>query len=263
MEQTKEEIIKLARLPVSIIIIGLGGCEFEKMKELDADNVKLLGKYSGKLAERDIVQFVPFRKFKNAPGALEDETLSEIPKQFMEFMNEKKIKPKGNRLMLDEASPETRLKSYYDPTKLMTSINKPDKSSSVNPFLENREKLMIQELLQLGFPKAAVYYLIRQGIPCDNKLLAIDIMISKGITLEKNIASIEDVSKEKKSEEKLKKDAFDKGVCLYCREHRAKYAVIGCKHVICCTRCAVDAKGKECPICNKEIIKVVRIYETE
>jgi len=44
---------------MSIIIIGVGGADFEAMEELDGDSVRI--SYNGKQAVRDIVQFVPYR----------------------------------------------------------------------------------------------------------------------------------------------------------------------------------------------------------
>ena len=46
-------------LPLSIIIVGVGRANFAAMDELDGDAVRL--SYEGKFADRDIVQFVPFR----------------------------------------------------------------------------------------------------------------------------------------------------------------------------------------------------------
>lgn len=47
-------------LPISIIIVGVGNADFSNMSTLDGDN----GLYSsnGRKANRDIVQFVPFRE---------------------------------------------------------------------------------------------------------------------------------------------------------------------------------------------------------
>jgi len=49
---------------MSIIIVGVGGADFDAMEFLDGDN-GVLRSSSGEPAVRDIVQFVPFRKFQN------------------------------------------------------------------------------------------------------------------------------------------------------------------------------------------------------
>ncbi|XP_006759123.2 PREDICTED: copine-5 [Myotis davidii] len=66
MAQTKEAIVNAAKLPMSIIIIGVGQAEFDAMVELDGDEVRISSR--GKLAERDIVQFVPFRDYVDRTG---------------------------------------------------------------------------------------------------------------------------------------------------------------------------------------------------
>lgn len=38
MDQTKAAIVQASALPMSIIIVGVGGADFEMMEELDADD---------------------------------------------------------------------------------------------------------------------------------------------------------------------------------------------------------------------------------
>ena len=56
-------IIEASELPMSIIIIGIGDADFADMDRLDADDALL--SIGSRVAKRDIVQFVPFREFKN------------------------------------------------------------------------------------------------------------------------------------------------------------------------------------------------------
>ena len=49
------------------------------MDVLDADEVPLYSRKFKKQMERDIVQFVPFREFKDNPTRLARETLEEVP----------------------------------------------------------------------------------------------------------------------------------------------------------------------------------------
>ena len=41
MPQTREAIVQAARLPVSIIIVGIGEADFDAMEELDGDDVRI------------------------------------------------------------------------------------------------------------------------------------------------------------------------------------------------------------------------------
>ncbi len=257
MEQTKEEIIKAAKMPISIVIVGLGNRNFEKMDELDADVQRIKGKFSGVECERDIVQFVEFRKYREQAGLLEEKTLEEVPAQFMQFMTEHRIKPKAINKALANKSPEARAKSY-NPTRLSL----PTSTKSESAYFKKKEQAMSNELLQMGFPPAAVNDLLcYQGLPAADKLMAIDIFISKGITVDRNKAA-EIKEKVQETEEKERERFFQKGTCLLCKQGEATYAALNCKHVVLCNECADGGKGsvKTCPLCKAPVYKVVRVY---
>uniref|UniRef100_A0A8C7SE72 Copine 8 n=1 Tax=Oncorhynchus mykiss TaxID=8022 RepID=A0A8C7SE72_ONCMY len=98
MAQTKESIVNASCLPMSIIIVGVGPAEFDAMIELDGDEVRISSK--GRYAERDIVQFVPFRDYTDRTGnhilsmaRLAKDVLAEIPDQFLSYMRIRGIKP--------------------------------------------------------------------------------------------------------------------------------------------------------------------------
>jgi len=55
------------------------------MEVLDADDQPLYSQKFKKQMERDIVQFVPFRDFKNNPVQLAKETLEEVPNQLLSY----------------------------------------------------------------------------------------------------------------------------------------------------------------------------------
>ncbi|XP_029912078.1 copine-9-like isoform X1 [Myripristis murdjan] len=99
MVQTKEAVVNAASLPVSIIIVGVGPAEFDAMEELDGDDVRVSSR--GRLAERDIVQFVPFRDYIDRSGnqvlsmaRLAKDVLAEIPEQLLSFMKSRGIEPR-------------------------------------------------------------------------------------------------------------------------------------------------------------------------
>lgn len=92
MRLTKQAIIEASKLPISIIIVGVGcDSDFEAMEELDSDNTLL--SIDGITAERDIVQFVEFQRYLTKSGEfigsqtrLAEEVLAEIPEQFYSYM---------------------------------------------------------------------------------------------------------------------------------------------------------------------------------
>ncbi|XP_030208619.1 copine-5 [Gadus morhua] len=99
MLQTKEAVVNAASLPMSIIIVGVGPAEFDAMEELDGDEVRV--SFKGREAERDIVQFVPFRDYIDRTGnqvlsmaRLAKDVLAEIPDQILSFMKTRGIEPR-------------------------------------------------------------------------------------------------------------------------------------------------------------------------
>ncbi len=68
MARTVDRIVEASKLPLSIVIVGVGGADFSNMEVLDADDDPLKNKY-GELMSRDIVQFVPLRRFLSQGGA--------------------------------------------------------------------------------------------------------------------------------------------------------------------------------------------------
>uniref|UniRef100_A0A673MEY4 Copine-3 n=1 Tax=Sinocyclocheilus rhinocerous TaxID=307959 RepID=A0A673MEY4_9TELE len=93
MDQTRGAIVAASRLPMSIIIVGVGKADFTDMEILDGDDGRLRS-IKGEPAVRDIVQFVPFRKFQNAPREmLAICVLAELPQQVVTFFNMMKLLP--------------------------------------------------------------------------------------------------------------------------------------------------------------------------
>lgn len=64
MDETRHAVVQASKLPMSIIIVGVGNADFAAMEFLDGDS-RVLRSYTGEEAVRDIVQFVPFRDFRN------------------------------------------------------------------------------------------------------------------------------------------------------------------------------------------------------
>ena len=93
MREAKLAIIRASALPMSLIIIGVGAADFTAMNELDSDDKKLT--VGTQVAVRDIVQFVPFRKYQGDDAAydLAQEVLAEVPHQLVEYMKSKGIVP--------------------------------------------------------------------------------------------------------------------------------------------------------------------------
>jgi hypothetical protein len=111
MDPTIRSIIDAASLPLSVIIIGVGDADFTKMSKLDGDEG--LSDSDGRNAIRDIVQFVPYNKYKSDPIKLAQNVLEELPKQveeYMRFIGKKPDPPK----MADLKKSSERMKNSDD-----------------------------------------------------------------------------------------------------------------------------------------------------
>ncbi|KAF7840219.1 protein BONZAI 1 [Senna tora] len=83
LQETKDALIKASDLPLSILIVGV----------LDADKGERLEMLSGRVASRDIVQFVPFRDVQNGEISVVQALLAELPSQFLTYMRSRNIQP--------------------------------------------------------------------------------------------------------------------------------------------------------------------------
>ncbi|XP_041945072.1 copine-1 isoform X1 [Alosa alosa] len=93
LDQTRQAIVNSSKLPMSIIIIGVGEADFKAMEFLDGDN-GVLKSLTGEPVARDIVQFVPFRQFTSAPKeALAQTVLAEVPTQLVSYFKMRKLSP--------------------------------------------------------------------------------------------------------------------------------------------------------------------------
>ncbi|TSK16234.1 Copine-1 [Bagarius yarrelli] len=93
LDQTKQAIVNSSKLPMSIIIVGVGEADFKAMEVLDGDK-GVLKSSNGEPVARDIVQFVPFKDFVKAPKeALAQSVLAEVPNQLVSYFKMKNLSP--------------------------------------------------------------------------------------------------------------------------------------------------------------------------
>ena len=89
MEETIDCIVEGSKLPLSIVIIGIGGADFSNMVNSEGDKKLVINSF-GEISKRDIIQFVEFNDFKDEKGVrngdeLAEEVLKEIPRQIEEY----------------------------------------------------------------------------------------------------------------------------------------------------------------------------------
>ena len=89
MKQTIDCIVEGSKLPLSIVIIGIGGADFSNMVNSEGDKKLVINSF-GEISKRDIIQFVEFNYFQDEKGVrngdeLTEEVLKEIPRQIEEY----------------------------------------------------------------------------------------------------------------------------------------------------------------------------------
>ncbi|EUB62022.1 Copine-9 [Echinococcus granulosus] len=144
MPQTKAAVVNASRLPVSIIIVGIGAADFSAMEELDGDEIRLTSR--GRRADRDIVQFVPFDDFVNLTSVMDTKrqlaraVLAEIPEQLISYMRSKGYKPqnlarKQSQMSRHSKSTSNSIKNEMDSSNNYNCLDhcKPQSSSPSAP----------------------------------------------------------------------------------------------------------------------------------
>jgi hypothetical protein len=91
-QDTMDALVDGSFLPLSVIIIGVGDDHFTEMIELDGDD-KPIKNRDGVIRMRDLVQFVPFNKYKNNPNTLAEQVLEEVPRQVIEYYTMNNLYP--------------------------------------------------------------------------------------------------------------------------------------------------------------------------
>ena len=92
MDETIDSLVEASFLPISVIIIGIGDANFSNMNILDSDDDRLVDK-NGRKADRDLVQFVPFKEYSYNGELLAKQVLEEIPRQVIEYYQHQNIAP--------------------------------------------------------------------------------------------------------------------------------------------------------------------------
>ena len=221
IESSTREIIECSELPISIVIVGVGNEDFSSMELLDADTNPLVNKKTGAKMKRDIVQFVPYSKFKNNSESLAREVLMEIPTQLLEFMEGKGIKPS-----IPEKNPHEYIMRRFSGKSV-------DDAEDISIYLGMQKARFIDELVDMGFGRYIVERALSKGIACKSKELAIEminLMINPGRKYLKDM-----------------KNEF----CLHCKENKINCFSEQCGHLISCEACIREYTA--CTVCKLPI----------
>lgn len=251
MEATVHEIVEASRLPLSIIIVGVGTEDFSMMKDLDSDDKKLVSRVSKKTMERDIVQFVPYRLLKDNQMDLAREVLYEVPLQLVSYMSQHGIKPgfpKGQQLFMD-----SRVNSYR---QMPVSANK------FTPF-ESLKERFIGDMEAAGCDMASLQDILSEGI-----LTSDTAYVAELLELRPKVAHLptlkSSLRKEKRSYSHAKtvRIETEKRLCKVCYAEAIEVVLLECGHRVVCQKCAETLHEKTCPLCRQPISRWVRTFDT-
>ena len=142
MQKAIDQIVRGSSLPISIVIVGVGSDDFESMDILDADEVPLYSmKYKREMAA-DIVQFVPYRDFRDNPQQLARETLDEIPGQLLGFMKKNNIEPL--------AQTEEGRRKMQQALSMKKSLGGDQNAKGLENFFFRRKEAFMQKMVDMN-----------------------------------------------------------------------------------------------------------------
>ena len=188
LQKSIDQIVELAELPVSIVIVGVGSENFSQMVFLDADENPLISSVSGKTMARDIVQFVPFRDFKDLPyHELAVATLDEIPREVLKFFKSQGVHPIVNpdteqrsRRFLGFANSAGRI--LHGPLQSRNQRDEEVEEDEENDdelikFFNNTKTQLIDTVVRQGYMEDLVRKVVdTHGVMCPDPLHVIDLM---------------------------------------------------------------------------------------
>ena len=117
---------------------------------------KELRSSTGERTKRDIVQFVDYNKHKNNYANLVKETLREIPKQCIQYMEDNSILP------LDHEQKNQNKLKFKDLAAMKEQEEFAEKEESA--FFQNLKENFIKDCMNLGFDEEAVNNLANNGV---------------------------------------------------------------------------------------------------
>ena len=165
-QKTIDALVEGSFLPLSVIIIGIGNDHFQEMIQLDGDDIPLVSS-TGIKRMRDLVQFVPFNKYRNDPNMLAEQVLEEIPRQIIEYYTMNKIYPQNlAKSQLNKFEENKNIYKNNDNNYINESNNNTYKSylnmniknSNLNLISEDKGIIDEDERISKGTGTGSIYY---------------------------------------------------------------------------------------------------------
>jgi len=236
-----DAIVEAGKLPISIIIVGVGHNDFSQMHVLDADEEPLVSS-KGEVMCRDIVQFVAFEDFVQRPyHELAIAVLDEVPREVVKFFTSLGIPPVRP---IDEKA--ARRKKLAEQNKLV--IQEEEQKWQPPQWIQDKADQLIMAAVSQGFPRDEVEIAIKQGVPTLSVEHLIDTLAHK-----KGRGAVWKTGKKLLADEDTVVYSLD-GVCRVCWCNPIDCRVAPCKHQWGCYECLKTMKF--CQTCNERITKV-------
>ena len=168
-QKTIDALVEGSFLPLSVIIIGIGDDHFQEMIQLDGDDIPLVSS-TGIKRMRDLVQFVPFDKYRDDPDMLAEQVLEEVPRQIMEYYTMNKIYP--HNLAMSQLNQFKENKNIYENNNntyknyinvsnnntYKSYLNMNIKNSNLNLFSDGKDIMYEDERISKGTGTGSIYY---------------------------------------------------------------------------------------------------------
>lgn len=159
----------------------VGDADISGIRILDGDKGALChsNKDNGeRIAKRDMVQFVPFRKYKYDYKGFARELLAEIANNIKDYFVERKIYPNAKKQdMIGNPQGKTKISGNpglrEDGTDLVLEEEQRLEVFQ-NKLLNDHQKIYAKELQALGFEDFDINIMIEKGIASLDKALAVE-----------------------------------------------------------------------------------------
>lgn len=93
INRTMEHLLIGSKLPLSVIIVGIGNEDFERMEMMDSSPLE----YQGNISKRDHVHYISFKdyKFQEDESLFGKDALTDLPRQILQYYETYNINPES------------------------------------------------------------------------------------------------------------------------------------------------------------------------
>lgn len=146
------------------MLVTVGSEDISKIRTLDGEEGDLVHSETGEVANRDMVQFVPFRKYKYDYKGFARSLLEEITVNIKDYFVDRKIYPNPRRkkqISNKGGLKKTKILRDEAGDVIATQIKE---DQFQNKLLEKCEAIYKRDMIELGFDEFDVDLLVENGL---------------------------------------------------------------------------------------------------